>query len=94
MAEETWKASEFTRTSYEIEGPQLDAAPLRVKLVVGTRVVADVALREPGMLAIISRPEKQGVAVEIVEPGPAKQTDHGPTSPIAPWQAAAILGEP
>lgn len=91
--EEKWSPSDLTRTSYEIEGPQLDAAPLRVKLLVGQRVVADVTLREPGLLAIVSRPDKQGIAVEIVEPGPARQTDHGPTAPITAWQAAAILGE-
>lgn len=93
MSEKPWSPSEFTRTSYEIEGPTLDSAPIRAKLLVGNRVVADVALREPGMVAVVSKPGRQGISVEIVEPGPPKQTDQGPTAKIADWQAAALLGD-
>jgi hypothetical protein len=95
-----WGAGDFSRRSYGVEGADLDKAK-RISVVVKMdgEVLMNVQLREPGILAIVSRPDEQGMTLELVEPGGVRFTDYvtpkGDNRALPPtdWQIAALLGE-
>src|SRR5688572_28475405 len=69
---------QYVRRRYHLEDPDgtLEKAK-RIQLIVqvdGKKFI-DVPLREPGMLAIVSKPNESGLDIEIVEPGTTRYTD-------------------
>jgi hypothetical protein len=76
MANE-WSPSQFGRRQYTIEGDDLDkASKIRVVVYIDNQKIVDVQAREPGILAVVSKPDEQGMDVEIVEPGGARFVDY------------------
>jgi hypothetical protein len=76
MADNEWKAADFNRRSYTIAGDDLDKAKrIAVTITVDGKQIMNAQLREPGMIALVSKPSEQGFDVEIVEPGGARFTD-------------------
>lgn len=94
MSEDNWQAEDFGRRSYYVAGPDLDKAR-RIEVIVrvdGQNVI-QVQAREPGLVAVISRPDKQGIDIEMVEPGGQRYTDirvpkEGGETPL--WALAAL----
>lgn len=98
---EKWQPGDFSRRSYTIEGEDLEKArTIKVQVTVDGRPIVNAQLREPGILAVISRPDAQGITIEMVEPGGARFTDYvlpngnNQTLPAAPWQLSLLLDEP
>jgi hypothetical protein len=68
MAE--WKADDFRRRHYTVEGSALDEArKVRLTVSVDGKTLVDVTGMEPGLVAFVSRPADQGFDIEIVEAG-------------------------
>lgn len=94
---ETWTADHFSRRDYTIEGDVLDKAKrIRVQVLVDGVKQIDFQLREPGILAIVSRPDEQGITVELVEPVAQRATDMDDEEAAKrrmprPWQIDALL---
>jgi hypothetical protein len=94
--ESQWQGKDFSRRAYTIEGDDLDKAKrITVQVRVDDRVIMQAQLREPGLLAIVSQPNEQGIALEIIEPGGVRFTDRitpdgGRTDPPSPWQLEAL----
>jgi hypothetical protein len=93
MAEQPkWTPDKFGRRVYTIEGDALDSAKrIRLRIEVDGKQICDMQIREPGIMAIISRPSEQGIDLEIIEPGGARFTDvETPdgrrTLPLEAWQ--------
>lgn len=90
-----WTRSNFSRRKYTITDPRLDTAKhIEVIVRVDGQTLIQMACREPGMLAIVSRPEEPGIDVEIVEPRGARYLDQavpGDTrDDVAEWQFGAL----
>ena len=97
---DTWSRSDFSRLTYNLqqgEGREFDKAK-KIELIVridGQELI-HMQLREPGLMAIISRPDDEGMQLEVVQEGGARLTDqHTPTgdnmsATIADWQAKAL----
>lgn len=75
MAEEDeWQRGDFSRRQYGVQqskDKEFDKAKrIGVKVIVDGRTLFDLQLREPGMIALVSRPDDpEGFSVEIVQPG-------------------------
>ena len=98
-----WLPEDFSRMRYELqqgESKEFDRAK-RIETIVkvDTIVVARLQLREPGILAVVSRPDSQGIDIEVVTPGGQRYTDlmvpgsGNMSSTIADWQEIALLRE-
>lgn len=66
-----WTRDDFNRRQYKVvqsEDKELDKARrIGLKLTIDGRVFLDLQLREPGIFAIVSRPDdEEGFVVEIV----------------------------
>lgn len=90
-----WTPDKFNRRRYVVEGSDLDKArKIQVLVKVDGKVLVDMHLREPGILAIISRPQDQGFDVEIVEPTGKRFTDNAipadSSDEVAAWQLEAL----
>ena len=90
----------FTRRRYTVEGGDLDKAK-RIGLVITVdgRKIIEMQAREPGIVAVVSRPTEQGFDIEIVECDRDKvgvrYTDYrfpdgAHTESVAEWQQLAL----
>ena len=91
----TWTRDRFSRRRYTVEGDDLDKAKkIEVIVKLDGRTVVHVQAREPGMVAVVSRPTEQGFDVDMVEPVGARFVDHAvaPISDqvVADWQFEAL----
>lgn len=93
----SWSPGDFTRRKYTIVGDDLEkAGRISVKMFLDGKVIASVQCREPGILAVVSKPNEQGIDVEIVEPGGVRFTDYElpdgtpTTDALAQWQLEAL----
>lgn len=73
MANE-WERADFSRRQYaarQSKDKEFDKAKrIGVKISIDGKTLFDLQLREPGMIALISRPDDpDGFSVEIVQPG-------------------------
>jgi hypothetical protein len=85
----------FCRRRYTVEGADLDKAKsIEVTVKVNGKVMVQVAAREPGIVAMVSRPDDQGFEIDMVEPAkgnfidaklPGDKDDN-----VAPWQLEAL----
>ncbi len=65
-----WTARDFSRRRYTIEGEDLDKArSIRTIIQIDGKILVNIQLREPGIVAVISRPDEQGLDIEIIEAG-------------------------
>lgn len=89
-----WKPEQFNRRVYTIEGDDLDTARrIEVIVKVDGKTLVRVQAREPGILAVVSKPDEQGVNIEIVEPGGVRFTDVAvpeTTAALQDWQLIAL----
>jgi len=91
-----WTADNFSRRRYTVEGDDLDKAKrITVTIHVDGKKVVEMQAREPGIVAIVSRPAEQGFDLEIVEPGKGRFIDYQMMTgqklePVAPWQLDAL----
>lgn len=95
---DSWGSEDFARRAYLIQGSDLDEAKsIRVKVEIDGKQHADMQIREPGLLAVVSRPDQQGIMLEVVQPGGVRYVDHRlpngepVTPPPTDWQIQAIL---
>lgn len=93
-----WEPKEFNRRSYSIqpEKGELDDARIEVVLKINGKTYAHLQLREPGLVALVSRPDDEGIDVEIVGPGGVRFTDlrlpSGESTPdLSQWQKDALF---
>jgi hypothetical protein len=98
--EERFAVEHFTRRRYTVEGSDLDKAK-RIGVIVTVDGVKQIEMqaREPGIIAVVSRPAEQGFDIEIVEVDRDKvgvrYTDYrfpngAFTEPVAEWQQLAL----
>lgn len=92
-----WREEDFHRRHYTIQG-ELEDKRIEVSVKVGGKTMVQVELREPGVLAIVSRPEEEGIDVEIVGPGGVRYTDvrlpsGQSTPPLTPWLRDALFAK-
>lgn len=90
----------FTRRRYVVGGEDLDKAH-RIGIVVlldGKKLI-EMQAREPGIIAVVSKPNAQGFDIEIVEVDGSqfgvRYTDYRMpngtfTEPVAEWQQLAL----
>ncbi len=102
MADEVQKfeAEHFTRRRYTVGGDDLDRAK-RIGIIVlldGKKII-EMQAREPGIIAVVSKPNEQGFDIEIVEADGdrfgIRYTDYRMpngafTEPVAVWQQLAL----
>lgn len=75
MAEE-WKPEHFKQGSYTLKDPSLDTAKrITVEVKVDGRRIINVQGREPGILAIVSKPDDDDISVVMVEAGGVRYVD-------------------
>jgi len=72
MSDNEWNRDDFNRRQYAVkqgDEKELDRARrIGVKITIDGRTLFDMQMREPGLLAIISRPDdNDGFHVEIVQ---------------------------
>lgn len=95
-----WDVNDFHRRWYHYDQDEkqkeLDRAR-RVSFQVSAdgRKLIDMELREPGIIALISRPDDDGFMVEVVEPGARKYNDVAVMAQIdtsiLPWQQQLLF---
>jgi len=95
-----WTRDDFTRRQYTVkqsEAGELDnARRIEVTVKIDGRSYLNIQLREPGMLALVSKPKEDGFDVEILTPDGGKRfTDlrlpsGAHTPPVEPWQWDAL----
>jgi hypothetical protein len=95
-----WTKEDFTRRQYKVQQSdekELDKARrIELSLKIDGRPYLNIQLREPGILAIVSRPDDpDGFEVEIVTPGGKRYTDMrlpsgAHTPPLEDWQCQAL----
>lgn len=95
-----WEPGDFNRRSYmyDQENGELDRARrVSVQVKVDNRTLIDIQLREPGILALISRPDEDGIRLEVVEPGGRRFVDvaviEAIDTTILPWQQQLLFGD-
>ena len=92
-----WKPEHFHQSNYSYEDTALDSAKrITYKLSVNGRDLVTLQAREPGILAIVSRPDSDGIDFIIVEPGGARyidmrMPDFERAAQVEPW-ALELLG--
>lgn len=91
----SWMREHFARRSYSVVGQDLDdASRIEVIVKVDKRTVIHMQAREPGMLAIVSRPDSQGIDVESLEVDRDGYTDYrlpnGERQEVPDWMMHAI----
>lgn len=99
MADETeeWGPNDFNRRHYEIQG-DLEGAKMQVMVKMDGRPWMTIELREPGVLALVSRPDRDGIDVELIGPGGVRYTDirmpsgSNQTMPMPQWAHDALFG--
>ncbi len=102
MAEE-WEASDFGRRGYYIsddpsdkgKGELENAKRIAVIVTIDGKKYASLQAREPGMIAIVSRPDEEGIRIEVVSPEGVRFTDVMTPEGIReqetePWQKEAL----
>jgi len=63
-----WTRAYFQRRRYVIEGAGLDAAKsITVIVEVDGKQIARVCAREPGLISVVSKPQDQGIEMDVVE---------------------------
>lgn len=93
-----WTRKDMKQRLYVVEGEALDTAEsCSVQVIVNGKKFINMTLREPGVLAIISRPDEQGIRVVSVEPAGVKFDDRiMPASEqgdvIDEWAQLALFG--
>lgn len=79
MAEDqqpAWTPDKFQQGEIYYEDPSLDnASRIVVEVKIPGRTLMRVQAREPGILAIVSRPDQQGISVVQVEVGGERYVD-------------------
>jgi hypothetical protein len=106
-----WTPADFARRGYYIEDDrepdkkgelkpgQLEKARLmQVVFYIDGKKFAQMEVREPGMLAVVSKPNEEGIRLEVVQPGGVRFTDHMTPEETAaqtllPWHKNAVLGD-
>ena len=72
-----WNRKDFTRRRYIVEGDTLDKAKLiEVIVLVDGKQLVRVQAREPGIVAMVSRPDDQGFEIDMIEPRRGTFVDH------------------
>lgn len=96
-----WTIDDFQRRyyRYDQDNGELDRARHIVFLVkVDGKTLIEMQLREPGLVALISRPDDDGFLIEVVEPGGRRFVDvarPGSTdTEVLGWQQLLLFGDP
>lgn len=95
MTTHEFHSRHFRRRQFSVQGSDLDrASKIEVIVKADGKPFIRAQLREPGLLAIVSRPDSQGIDVEWVELAGPHYSDRllpGATAAdLAPWQAQAL----
>lgn len=97
---ENWEPGDFNRRWYHYgQDPkqrELDRARrVSFKVAVDGKTLIDMELREPGLVALISRPDDDGFEIQIVEPGGKRFHDVAAVvaseTSILPWQQQLLF---
>lgn len=93
--DDRFRPSHFRRRQMVVRGADLDAArKIEVTVQVDGKTFIRAQLREPGLLAIVSAPDEQGIVVEWVEVAGPQYTDYrmpgGDALMLAQWQLEAL----
>ena len=84
-----WTPAHFQQGEHYLEDPDLNEQTVTVTVKVGGRTLIDMKAREPGILAIVSRPDEDGIRVYTVEAGAVRYVDtqNGvvASDPPEPW---------
>ena len=90
-----WDRTRFSRRRYTVEGDDLDKAK-RIEVIVKLdgRTLVHMQAREPGILAVISRPKEQGFDIDVIEPRGVQFSDQAVApqgqEAVADWQFEAL----
>lgn len=100
---EKWEASDFGRRGYYISDDPSDkekgelekAKRITIVVLIDGKKYASLQAREPGMVAIVSRPDEEGIRIEVVSPEGVRFTDVMTPEGIReqetePWQKEAL----
>jgi len=96
--DEPWVIEDFNRRHYEAEG-DLDGVDFEVMIKRDGRPWMTIKLREPGMLALVSRPDSEAIEIELVGPGGKRYTDirlpsgENTTLPLPQWVQDALYAD-
>lgn len=112
MGTEEWEPTNFARRGYYIEddnqpdkktgkveeGQLAKAKLMQCVFYIDGKKYAQLEVREPGMIAILSRPDEEGIRLEVIQPGGVRFTDYMTPEETAAqkllrWHTDAILGE-
>lgn len=87
-------AEHFRRRLYTVEGDDLDKAKkIQLVVLVDGKPLVQMEAREPGLLAFVSRPDRQGFDIEAVEVSGPRYTDVRLPEAVGqplPWQLDAL----
>jgi hypothetical protein len=90
-----WDKSHFARRAYYIEDPAFAKKTVELVVRVEGQQVARLQLREPGLIAVVSKPDEEGFWLETVSPDGVRYLDVVPDDPqaeqaVRDWQTEAI----
>lgn len=76
QTEPAWTPDRFQQGEIYYEDPVLDdASRIVIEVKIPGKTLMRVQAREPGILAIVSRPDQQGIAIVMVEVGGERYVD-------------------
>ena len=89
-----WNREDFSRRRYVIEGDTLDKAKLiEVIVLVDGKQLIRVQAREPGIVAMVSKPNDQGFEIDMIEPAKGRFVDRASPAEVdqvQAWHFAAL----
>lgn len=92
---EEWESKDLVRKAYYVEGDDLNDGQVEVIVRVKGKLFAQLSFGEPGLVAIVSRPNENGIHIESVRPGGVRYTDVKTPNAVTdqqilPWQKEAL----
>lgn len=97
MADENteWEARDLGRKAYYVDGEELNSGQVEILVMINGKKFAQLAFGEPGLVAIVSRPNENGIHIESVRPGGVRYTDVKTPQAVTeqtilPWQKEAL----
>lgn len=90
-----WEAKDLARKAYYVEGDELNDGQVEILVRIKGKLFAQLTFGEPGLVAIVSRPNENGIHIESVRPGGVRYTDVKTPQATAeqqllPWQREAL----
>ena len=70
-----WERKDFSRRGYYVEDGSFTNKQIEIVVKVGGKLHSQLVLGEPGLVAVISHPDEDGLRIEVIRPDGVAYTD-------------------